>query len=247
MATDPDYTRTPNLEQRATVLRTEIFNSCGNISRFTSLTKQAELSTLGSTTMRSTYGKYSKSSKDPDGSFMYEDDDKGPLLLVAIEVGFSKDHPGLRRYKDMWIKGYNAKVVILVCFRESPRFKNPEIAYEDIDDVDLELARMGQSVAKARRRNLEQGAYGPMEHRNHRWFGKLEDAFVEIWRADIKRPFRTVLIENGRRKVRLPTTFGLEVREFFDVRLDLDRYLQSLLSSVEMTAVQRFADFIVFS
>ncbi|KAK9492796.1 hypothetical protein V1508DRAFT_128720 [Lipomyces doorenjongii] len=191
---------------------------------------------------------------------MYGDHDKGPLLRVAIEVGFSEEHPGLRRDKDMWIKGRNAKVVILLCLRESPRFKNPEIAYDDIDDVNMELARMGQTVAKAGLRNLEQGAYGPMEYRNHRWFGKLEEAFIEIWRADRKRPSRTVLIENGRRKVHLPTTIGLKVGDFMseaawaaadipdsDVRLDLGRYLQSLLIPVEATAVERFADFIVLS
>ncbi|KAK9243023.1 hypothetical protein V1506DRAFT_545752 [Lipomyces tetrasporus] len=31
------------------------------------------------------------------------------------------------------------------------------------------MARMRQTVAKARRTNLELGAYGPMEYRNHRW------------------------------------------------------------------------------
>ncbi|KAJ8097627.1 hypothetical protein POJ06DRAFT_36002 [Lipomyces tetrasporus] len=89
---------------------------------------------------------------------------------------------------------------------------------------------------------------------------KLEEAFIEIWRADRRRPFRTVLIENRRRKVHLPTTIGPKVRDFFsepawvaadipdsDVRLDLDRYSQSLLSRVERTAVERFADFIVLS
>ncbi|KAK9430756.1 hypothetical protein V1505DRAFT_370164 [Lipomyces doorenjongii] len=228
-------------ESAAARLRTAIFNS----------------NCTGSTTRKSTYGKYSKSAKDSDGSFMYGDDDKGPLLRVAIEVGFSEDHPGLRRDKDMWIKGRNAKVVILVCLRESPRFKNPEIAYEDIDDVNLELARMGQTVAKAGL-SLEQGAYGPMEYRNRKWFGKLEEAFIECWRADRKRPFRTVLIENGHRKVHLPTTIGLKVRDFLseaawaaadipdsDVRLDLDRYLQSLLIPVQATALSRFEDFIV--
>ncbi|KAK9356691.1 hypothetical protein V1523DRAFT_448089 [Lipomyces doorenjongii] len=229
-------------ESAAARLRTAIFNSVWEHKP----DETGRIADTGSTTRKSTYGKYSKSAKDSDGSFMYGDDDKGPLLRVAIEVDL-----------DMWIKGRNAKVVILVCLRESPRFKNPEIAYEDIDDVNLELARMGQTVAKAGL-SLEQGAYGPMEYRNRKWFGKLEEAFIECWRADRKRPFRTVLIENGHRKVHLPTTIGLKVRDFLseaawaaadipdsDVRLDLDRYLQSLLIPVQATALSRFEDFIV--
>ncbi|KAK9242249.1 hypothetical protein V1506DRAFT_556159 [Lipomyces tetrasporus] len=208
MAADPDYTRTPNLEQRATVvtsqralhegaaarLRTEIFNS---VWKYLSIHKPDETS----------------------------------------------------RIVDTWV--YHHEEHLWQVFQELKRSRwFIHIAYEDIDDIDLELARMGQSVAKARRRNLEQGAYGPMEHRNHRWFGKLEDAFVEIWRADIKRPFRTVLIENGPRKVTrifVGSCMGCCGIPESDVRLDLDRCLQSLLSSVEMTAVQRFVDFIVFS
>ncbi|KAK9491576.1 hypothetical protein V1508DRAFT_373733, partial [Lipomyces doorenjongii] len=244
-------------ESAAARLRTAIFNSVWEYLSIHKPDETGRIADTGSTTRKSTYGKYSKSAKDPDGSFMYGDEDKGPLLRVAIEVGFSEDYPGLRRDKDMWIKGRNAKVVILVCLRESPQFKDPEIAYEDIDDVNLELARMGQTVAKAGLRNLEQGEYGPMEYRNHKWFGKLEEAFIECWRADRKRRFRTVLIENGHHKVHLPTTIGLKVRDFLseaawaaadipdsDVRLDLDRYLQSLLIPVQATALSRLEDFI---
>ncbi|KAK9317614.1 hypothetical protein V1522DRAFT_149333 [Lipomyces starkeyi] len=36
----------------------------------------------GSNTMKSIHGKYTKSSKEPDGSFFYEDDDAGPVLRV---------------------------------------------------------------------------------------------------------------------------------------------------------------------
>ncbi|KAK9314729.1 hypothetical protein V1522DRAFT_113437 [Lipomyces starkeyi] len=41
----------------------------------------------GSTTMRSTHGKYSKSSKEPDGSILYDDDDAGLVLRAVIEAG----------------------------------------------------------------------------------------------------------------------------------------------------------------
>ncbi|KAK9326909.1 hypothetical protein V1520DRAFT_284394 [Lipomyces starkeyi] len=247
-------------EGAAAELRHEIISS---VREYLSIHKPDETSRIvdtGSTTLRSTYGKYSKSSKEPDGSFMYDDDDKGPLLLVAIEVGFSEDHPGLRRDRDMWIKGHNAKVVILVCLSESPSFKYPGIAYQDIEDVNVELARMRQNVAKSRPRNVEQDTYGPMEYRNHWWFGKLNEAFIEVWRADRRRPLRTVLIKNGRRNVPLPNAIGLKVSDFLseaawaaadipdcDVRLNLDGYLQRLLAPVEMTAVARFADFILLS
>ncbi|KAK9335676.1 hypothetical protein V1521DRAFT_439058 [Lipomyces starkeyi] len=55
----------------------------------------------------------------------------------------------------MWIRGQYVKVVILIQLRESPQFKNPKTAYKIIEDVDLELARMQESMYEALRRNRE--------------------------------------------------------------------------------------------
>ncbi|KAK9485169.1 hypothetical protein V1527DRAFT_409451, partial [Lipomyces starkeyi] len=134
----------------------------------------------GSTTMKSIHGKYTKSSKEPDGSFFYEDDDAGHVLRVDIEAGHSEQYGKLLRDKDMWMKGTNAQAVVLICLKESPRFKNPHTAYDLIEDVDLEMARMKQYIHKVWQRNIEQGFYGPVEYRNHRWFGKMSDAFIEV-------------------------------------------------------------------
>ncbi|KAK9337641.1 hypothetical protein LIPSTDRAFT_244102 [Lipomyces starkeyi NRRL Y-11557] len=146
----------------------------------------------GSTTKRSTHGKYAKSSKEPDGSFFYDDDDAGLVLRVVIEAGHSEHYGRLLRDKDMWMKGMNAKTVVLICLKESPTFKNPHTAYEDFEDVDLEVVRMKQHIRKVRQTNIEQGFYGPLEYRNHRWFGQMSDAFIEVWRVGMKDPVRSV-------------------------------------------------------
>ncbi|KAK9327976.1 hypothetical protein V1520DRAFT_314022 [Lipomyces starkeyi] len=211
----------------------------------------------GSTTMKSIHGKYTKSSKEPDGSFFYEDDDAGPVLRVVIEAGHSEHYGKLLRDKDMWMKGMNAKAVVLICLKESPTFKNPRTAYDLIEDVDLEMARMKQHIHKVVQRNIEQGFYGPVEYRNHRWFGKMSDAFIEVWRVGMKDPVTSWLIKDGRAYERLRTTIGLKISDFLsdresgaanipdsDVYFDADRYVRSLLHAIEITAQHRYNDFI---
>ncbi|KAK9376552.1 uncharacterized protein V1513DRAFT_438989, partial [Lipomyces chichibuensis] len=110
-----------------------------------------------STAMKSTHRKYTNSSKDPDGSFFYDDDNAGLVLQVVIEAEHSEHYATLCRAKNMWMKGMNAKTAVLICFKP--------ISWQ---------------------KNLEPGFYGPVEWRNHVWFGKLIDTFIEIWRVGMK-------------------------------------------------------------
>ncbi|KAK9344902.1 hypothetical protein V1522DRAFT_422699 [Lipomyces starkeyi] len=142
--------------------------------------------------MKSTHGKYSKSSKEPDGSFFYDDDDAGHVLRVVIEAGHSEHYGNLLRDKDMKMKGMDVKAVVLICLKESPSFKNPPAYEEGIEYVDLEVGRMKQYILKVRQRDLEQGFYGPVEYRNHIWFGNFSDAFIEVWRVGMKDPVRSL-------------------------------------------------------
>ncbi|KAK9492789.1 hypothetical protein V1508DRAFT_432626 [Lipomyces doorenjongii] len=141
----------------------------------------------GSTTVKSSHGKYTKSSKEPDGSFFYDDDDAGFVLRVAIETRHSKQYGRLLRDKDMWMKGMNANALVLIYFKESPSFKNPHTAYEeDVEGVDLEMGRMKPHIGKARQRNLEQASTVPLNIAINIWFGKLSHAFIEVWRVGMK-------------------------------------------------------------
>ncbi|KAK9349757.1 hypothetical protein V1523DRAFT_443029 [Lipomyces doorenjongii] len=174
-----------------------------------------------------------------DGSFFYDDDDAGLVLRVAIETGHSEQYGRLLREKDMWMKGMNANAVVLIYLKESPSFKNPHTAYEeDVEDA----------------KELEQGFYGPVEYRNHIWFGKLSHAFIEVWRVGMKDPW---LIRDGRAHERPRTTIGLKISDFLsgcesgaanipdnDVYFDADRYVRSLMHAIEMTAQDRYNDFI---
>ncbi|KAK9240942.1 hypothetical protein V1525DRAFT_423544 [Lipomyces kononenkoae] len=83
-----------------------------------------------STSKTSTHREYLRSSKDPDGSFSYEDDEEGVILRVTIEAGSTENYRGLQRDKDMWIKGLDAKVVYML---EAKRRNQERGTYGPID------------------------------------------------------------------------------------------------------------------
>ncbi|KAK9357553.1 hypothetical protein V1504DRAFT_398549 [Lipomyces starkeyi] len=211
----------------------------------------------GSATAKGFDRDYAKSSKEPDGSFKYWGP-RGRNMRIAIEVGLSENYTALCRDKDMWIRGQHVKVVILIYLKESPQFKNPTTSYKNIEDADLELARMQQNMYEATRSNREKGTYGPIEYRTHLWFGKLNEAFIEVWRAEREDdgPLKYSLIEDGRSTDVLPKTIGLKISNFFtedawaaanipdsNVTFDEYIYLQKLLAAVGLTAQLRFVDF----
>ncbi|KAK9371612.1 uncharacterized protein V1513DRAFT_428376 [Lipomyces chichibuensis] len=72
----------------------------------------------------------------------------GDEVTLAIEVGLSRTYESLCDAKNMSINGHHVNVCILVCINESPWFKNPTSAYDDIANVQTEMDIMGQSVAE---------------------------------------------------------------------------------------------------
>ncbi|KAK9371677.1 uncharacterized protein V1513DRAFT_386400 [Lipomyces chichibuensis] len=211
----------------------------------------------GSTTRKSIDGKYANSLNDPDGSFYYKRRDGGYQLQIAVEVGFIENYKALLRDKDTWIQSQRAKVVVLVFLKESPQFKNPKAAYKDVEDVDMERTKLGQLADEVKQRNKGKGPYGPIEYRCHNWFEKLNEAFIEVWRADGSSPNKLCLIENGRPCDPLPTVIGLKVSDFFSedawaaaqipdsyVPFDWDRYRRSLLTAMGLPAEERFIEFL---
>ncbi|KAK9244579.1 hypothetical protein V1506DRAFT_567567 [Lipomyces tetrasporus] len=215
-----------------------------------------------SSTLTSTRRQYVRSSKDPVGSFSYDDDEDGLILRVAIEAGFTENYLGLQRDIDMLIKGLDAKVVVLIFLQESPRFKSPNNRHNDIDieHIDVELARMRQYMLEARRRNQERGTYGPIEYRNHTWSGNLKQARIEVWRRDMKEPVTSYLIKDGYSRDRLPTAIGLKISDFLtdriwrsvklpdcDVYFDGDRFMRSLTVAIYKTALERCINFVLLA
>ncbi|KAJ8103847.1 hypothetical protein POJ06DRAFT_234831 [Lipomyces tetrasporus] len=79
-------------------------------------------------------------------------------------VGTIETYDKLLDDKDMWINGKGVNVVILVCFKESPRFRNPVTRYTDIAGVDAEKEAMAQSLAETVEANIARGYYGPHEY-----------------------------------------------------------------------------------
>ncbi|KAK9241082.1 hypothetical protein V1525DRAFT_423342 [Lipomyces kononenkoae] len=80
-----------------------------------------------------------------DGSFFYDDNNGGRLVLrVVVEAGHSEHYGRLPRDKDMWVKGMNTKAVVLMCHKESQRFKNPHtVWFEKLSESFIEVWRMG--------------------------------------------------------------------------------------------------------
>ncbi|KAK9314317.1 hypothetical protein V1522DRAFT_343419, partial [Lipomyces starkeyi] len=113
-------------------------------------------------------------------------------LQFVVECGVSENYEDLCRDKNMWIQYLGAKAVILICLKEAPPFKNPRTAYEDIKDPVAEVNKMQQYAVEAMKYNLEQGHYGPIEYRSHKWAGKLDEVFVEVWQAGKTQAVRKV-------------------------------------------------------
>ncbi|KAK9242824.1 hypothetical protein V1506DRAFT_555826 [Lipomyces tetrasporus] len=153
----------------------------------------------------------SMSSKEADETFVYERPGKPPCLQVVIECGVSENYKALCRDKDLWIQHLGAKAVVLICLKEAPRFKTSRAVLENIKYAVAEVERMEQHAARAMALNLEQGHFGPIEYRNHTWVGKVNELFVEVWRADEKSPVR----KTGTSYNCLIKTTGLKISDFF--------------------------------
>ncbi|KAK9323985.1 hypothetical protein V1517DRAFT_337336 [Lipomyces orientalis] len=117
--------------------------------------------------------------------------------MVAIEVGTSETYGKLFDDKDMWINGKGVNVVILVCFTESPRFRNPDTRF----------------LLKIVETNIALGYYDPLEYRHHKWVGELSEAFIEVWRPDSYDRFDLDGFELVHEY--LPVTLNLKIKDFY--------------------------------
>ncbi|KAK9367395.1 hypothetical protein V1509DRAFT_659350 [Lipomyces kononenkoae] len=184
--------------------------------------------------------------------------DRFLLTGSTTQRGQSKYYRKLLCDKDLWMQGMDATAVVLICIKESPTFKNPHTAFkEDIEDVDVDVQKMKQHVDKVWQKNREKGFYGPVEYRNHRWFGKLREVVIEVWRVGRNDPVRTWLIKDGLACESQRTTVGLRISDFLgsreflaatipdvDVHFDIDRYVAALMRAIKITAKGRYIDFV---
>ncbi|KAK9246679.1 hypothetical protein V1506DRAFT_505325 [Lipomyces tetrasporus] len=179
---------------------------------------------VGSTTMHFPSGRYRRSRKEPDGGFIYARLDGDDEMVIALEVGYTEVYGKLLDDKDMWINGMGVKVVILVCFNETPRFKYPGTApFQDIADRRAEKAAMSRTVGESTRLNIQNGYYGPLGYRGHEWVGELTEAFIEVWRQGSHDRFD--LIQEGFvARHNIPVTLGLRISDLYprDVWQDED-------------------------
>ncbi|KAK9323830.1 hypothetical protein V1517DRAFT_272867 [Lipomyces orientalis] len=210
-----------------------------------------------STTQTFGRGEYSRSRKEPDGGFIYKTRFRANKLTIAIEVGTSETYDNLLDDKDMWINGKGVNVVVLVCCEESPPFRNLDTRYTNIAGVDAELEAMAQGLGETVETNINRGYYGPLEYRDHRWFGELNKAFIEVWRQD---SYDTIeLIQDGFALARdnLPVTLNLRISDFYPhdawqeanigddtIPFDSTEFLDSVLDSMELVALLRFESYL---
>ncbi|KAK9482950.1 hypothetical protein V1527DRAFT_414308 [Lipomyces starkeyi] len=139
---------------------------------------------LGSTTMRDFRGPFAECVKQADGGVRYITPKGKTKVTFVVEVGASERYRKLCRDKDIWIHGLGVKVFILVCVNESPQFKMPSAEYDDIEDLEAEIALMDESMGATLELNLLLDCIAPFVYRRHKWAGQLRTAFIEVWRQD---------------------------------------------------------------
>ncbi|KAK9335377.1 hypothetical protein V1521DRAFT_92630 [Lipomyces starkeyi] len=211
---------------------------------------------LGSTTMRDFHGFFAKCVKQADGGVRYTTRQGKRMVTVVFEVGASERYKKLCRDKEIWIHGLGVKVFILVCINESPQFKMPSAEYDDIQDLEAEIALMDESMTATLEWNLLLHGIDPFVYRRHKWAGQLRTAFIEVWRPD-SIPIRYDLIQNADTCDHLPTTLGLHISELFPddeweatdipdhiIPFDARSYLETLMLAMNGTAHDRFVSFI---
>ncbi|KAK9349929.1 hypothetical protein V1523DRAFT_132715 [Lipomyces doorenjongii] len=169
-----------------------------------------------STTMKGTYGNYIRSKKQADGAIVCSREDPPDEVMIAIEVEYSEHYAALCRNKDKdtWIDGQRVKVCILVCPDEVPRFGNPRTLDDYVGDVRAEMNRMVQHFSERRRRIARKAAMVILNTAATSGVGDLNEAFIEVWRANKRQPTRYQLIQNPWPCNRLPKTIGLKIRDF---------------------------------
>ncbi|KAK9428464.1 hypothetical protein V1505DRAFT_315726 [Lipomyces doorenjongii] len=236
-------------EVAASELRREIMDS---IVAYLSLHKPDAIGTIvdsGSVKAKVDDGPYSHSRKQSDGVFKYISTDFGLAIMVAIEVGYSESYAALNRDKNLWLDGHHVKVCVLVCFKESPRFRNPRRPYENID------AKEEKRQMNLRANEIMQSSFGPISYRNHKWLGELKEGFIEVWRHD--GVVRYPLIERGQQCDPLPTNIGLRIQDFYppeawqaanmpdgDILINGTVFMKYIKSAMIGTAFDRFSDFV---
>ncbi|KAK9428253.1 hypothetical protein V1505DRAFT_423564 [Lipomyces doorenjongii] len=178
---------------------------------------QRHILQCGATTQSFGLGQYTRSRKEPDGGFLYLTKLATSEMMIAIEVGTSETYGKLLDDKDMWINGMGVNVVILVCFTESPRFRNPDARYSNIAEVRAEKMAMGQSLVETVETNIALGYYGPLEYRDHKWVGELSEAFIEVWRPNSHDRLFQDLIHDGFELAHelLPDALNLKISDFY--------------------------------
>ncbi|KAK9250031.1 hypothetical protein V1507DRAFT_468844 [Lipomyces tetrasporus] len=202
---------------------------------------------------------YRGSRKEADGGFIYEHLDGEAKMVIAVQVGYTEAYGKLLDDKDMWINGSGANVVVLVCFKEKPRFKHPATRrYREITDWRAEKAVMSRAVGETAQLSVQQGYYGPLEYRNHMWAGELTEVFIEVWRQYshnrmylIREGFTVALDDHEVR--------GLRIRDFYPhdvwerqaaniqdrlIPFDTANFLDTLRHAFITFATDRFDEFL---
>ncbi|KAK9428472.1 hypothetical protein V1505DRAFT_315729 [Lipomyces doorenjongii] len=217
---------------------------------------------VGSTTKHFSDAVYAQSRKEPDGGFIYETVDAAySRLVIAVEVGYSEVRDKLHDDKDMWINGRGVNVVILVFFKEKPRFKHPTTSrHRDITDRLAEMAVMSRAVGETAQSSMQRRYYGPLRYRGHAWIGELNEVYIEVWRRH--GPPNTInLIHEGfaRPLADIPNTLGLWIRDFYpndvwaleaaniedkEIPFDGASFLDGLRRASTTAAMDRFEGFL---
>ncbi|KAK9234730.1 hypothetical protein V1525DRAFT_428299 [Lipomyces kononenkoae] len=162
------------------------------------------------------------SSNTPDGGLKYYRFGRSELVMI-IEVGVSEAYLQLKADIELWLNSSQSPNGILLWLSEKPRFGIPSF---ESRSAYAALQHMFKSAMEQAGRDAR---LGPYIFNEHRWFGTLETASLEVEKICIH--------------------ISLDERAVDDIRLEpvclaTDFVMEVLSGAAQDTAVARFSDYV---
>ncbi|KAK9357714.1 hypothetical protein V1504DRAFT_463612 [Lipomyces starkeyi] len=178
------------------------------------------------------------STKVPDGGLVYEKEHV-QTVTVVIEVGVSEAYERLRKDIELWMREFGCRTGILFSLKEEPKFKSPSrraldaYSTEDVDQFQNTMREVRHSQP-----------FGPYLYNRHRWFGKLQEAFIEVFKrtqntSRIRRQ-RYSVVENGQLVLPGNVNLSITIADIFPFGEEDIEGIQSVPVYLQIDTLQKF-------
>ncbi|KAK9235566.1 hypothetical protein V1525DRAFT_348061 [Lipomyces kononenkoae] len=120
--------------------------------------------------------------KKPDGGLTYYKDGVETVIAV-IEIGVSESYMRLKADLELWMGRFQCRTGILFSLKEKPKFRYPAQTTMSTYTAN-DIVPFGDAMTQARLNE----PFGPYRYNGHDWFGRLDTAFIEVFRRDQPDP-----------------------------------------------------------